>query len=550
LRPLPRFTPVSDADLVAPPAGDWLHWRGNPEGWGYSPLSQVNTENVDQLQLAWIWGMHPGSNNQAPLVRDGILYLINSWNIVQALDATNGTLLWEYQRKFPDGRATGGIGLGGMTRTIAVWEDMIFLATKDAYMVALDARSGRVRWETKIADSELGYQNAHGPIVADGKVINGINGCTGFYEESCFITAHDARTGEELWRTFTIARPGEPHGDTWGNLPLALRGGGDVWNGGSWDPQLGLVFYGVAQAKPWASVSRGLTVADSALYTNSTLALDVETGRIVWHYQHVPGESLDLDEAMERVIVELNGEPVVLSMGKHGILWKLDARDGRFRGLVETIYQNVFDYIDPQSGAVRYREDIASVEIGDWLSVCPSTAGGKNWHSMGYHPGSQLMIIPLSQSCMEFSPREAILEAGTPGTAGADRMFWPMPGTNGIGKLAAYDVQSMKEVWSVERNTAFNSAVLTTAGGLAFVGDYDRWIHGYDVENGEELWSTRLATSVMGFPITYEVDGVQYLAVSTQQGGGSPWQVPTLLTPEQTGPSGHNALYVFRLRER
>lgn len=546
-RPIQDFTPVTDAELAAPPPGEWLHWRGDPGASGYSTLSQINTENVDRLQLAWVWAMHPGTNNHAPLVRGGTLFVINAWNIVQALDATDGTLFWEYQRKFVDGRNTGGMGLGGQTRTIAIWEDLIFVATRDAYLVALDARTGVVRWETNRGDDSKGYANAHGPIVADGKVIAGINGCATFSEESCYITAHDARTGRELWRTYTIARPGEPHGDTWGDLPWELRGGVDVWNGGSWDPELGLTFWGTAQAKPWLHAGRGLTVNDSTLYANSTLALDVNTGRIVWYRQHTPAESLDLDQAYEQVLVEVEGRPVVLTAGKDGILWKMDRRTGAYLGLAETVHQNVL-LLDRETGAVEYREDIKNAKVGDWISSCPSTAGGKNWHAMAYHPETRLMIIPLSQTCMDIVGNQIVLEVGSGGTAG-ERVFYRMPGTTGLAKLAAYDMATMEEVWAFEQDPAFTSAILTTAGGIAFAGDYDRRIRAFDVRTGEVLWTSRLGTTVMGFPITYEVDGVQYVAVSTNQGGGSPWNAPTILTPELTGPTGHNALYVFRLNE-
>ena len=532
------FVPVTDAMLEAPDPADWPMIRRSYDAHSFSPLDQINTANVDSLSLEWVWNMHEGDSEPSPLVYKGIIYLINPGNVIQALDGKTGELIWE--------NWAGPANRQDM-RNIAIYNDKIIQATTDARLIALDARTGEQVWETAVADNTQGFENSSGPIVADGRVILGLAGCARYIKDDCYISAHDANTGELAWRFNTIAKANEPGGDTWGELDDIFRAGGETWITGSYDPDLKLTYWGTAQQKPWVPVSRHLTINDEGLFTNSTVAINTDDGTLNWHFQHVPAEALDLDEVFERVLVNRGGEKLVFSLGKYGILWKSDRVTGEFKGYKETVFQNAFTDIDAVTGRVTYREDIQNAKLNEWTSACPSSAGGKDWHSMTYHEPSGLMIAPLSQTCLENAAREVALVQGGGGLA-ASRKFFEMPGTDGnLGKIGAYNVDTMEEVWSHQQRASFHTGTMSTAGDLVFVGDLDRRFKALNARTGKLLWETRLGTSVQGHPVSFAIDGKQYIAVTSAVGGTSPRTVPDVIATEITYPRWGNALYVFSL---
>ena len=540
-RPLERFSPVTEAKLAKPPPGDWLSWRRTRDGQAYSPLDQIDRGNVDQLKLAWVLAMHDGSNQVTPLVHDGIMYLTHPGNIVQAVAADTGDVIWEYRYRFPAEART----LGGPTRNIAIYGDKLFLATYDAAIVAIEARTGEELWRTPKADYREAYTHTAGPIVGGGVVLSGINGCEMFTRDGCFITGHDPDTGKELWRTSTIALPGSAGNETWGDMPPELRGGSDTWLAGSYDAELDLFFIGTSQAKPWVAASRGMSPLDHALYTNSTLAIEPRTGKMAWYFQHMPGETIDMETGFERVIVDGEGGKRLYTIGKDGILWQLDPATGKFLSLVETLPQTIYSSVDRETGKLRYLDDIINAGIGDSITDCPGIYGGHNWQAMAYSPEVKALVIPLHQLCSDMVGRKVELELGAGGYGGDSRTY-PMPGVDDkLGRLAAWDVQDMKELWNVQQRAMFLTGALTTAGGLAFVGDVDRYFSAYDVRDGKLLWRTRLAAPLHGYPITYSANGKQYVAVPT--GIGVFRALTATVSPEIYQPSNGQALYVFEL---
>jgi PQQ-dependent dehydrogenase (methanol/ethanol family) len=550
-----RFTSVSDHAAQNPSANDWLMWRRTYDSWGYSPLDQINKRNIGHLQLAWAWTQEPGNQEAAPLVRDGVMYLAQSNNVVHALDARTGHLIWEYRHPLP--KLQGGYVRRQLVRarnSIALYGDRVFLTTGDARIVALDARTGKVAWNVQVADYNVGFNYTAGPLLVRGKVIAGISGCTTpDTGGGCFLTAHDAETGTELWRIYSIARPGDPGDASWNGVALQQRKGGSLWGTGSYDPELNLVFWGTAPPIPHSELARG-TGPGAHLYTNSTLAVDPDTGKVVWHFQHLPGDNWNLDHAFERVLVdaEAGGElkRMLLTAGKTSIVWALDRKTGKYLWHRETVHQNVISKIDPETGEVTLNRDVVPTKLGQELLVCPSLYGGRIWQASAYSPNVKAIFMPLANMCNEY---KVVEQPPTPGEDYGRGRFTPRhaPNNNGmVGRVEAIDVTTGTPLWKHERRAIISGGLLATGGGLVIGGDGSRRAFALDADSGAVLWELPLNSSIGGFPMTYMVDGTQYLAIPT--GSNILAQFSASLTPESIAPADRqegkgSTLMVFKL---
>jgi alcohol dehydrogenase (cytochrome c) len=551
------FTPVTDAMLRDPPPTDWLMWRRTLNSWGFSPLDQITPANVAGLRLVWARPLPAGGFEGTPLVHDGVMYIPEPSDQIEAVDAATGQPIWKFKRKY----TAGFTGAAGAKRNLAIYQNVIVSSAADGYVFAVDAKTGKQVWESQVTDfhTQPGGPSA-GPIVANGKVISGRACSVQGGPDACVIVANDALSGKELWRTHTVALPGDPGAESWGNTPRDKRVTVGTWNPPSFDPELNLIYYGTSIASPTPKIMLAGNDKDY-LYMTSTIALDANTGKIVWHYQHIH-DFWDFDHTFERYLIDTEVAPDPNSVewispkvkpgqvykvltgipGKTGIMYTLDRRTGEFLWARTTVKQNVLQGIDLKTGRAINNPASEFTAPDQALNICPAFTGGKNWTAGAYSPQTRLMYMPLQNICSVVTSAGPKTGPGTLGMA-IDYTAVMAPGETNVGTIQAISAVTGRTEWKYQQRAGTMSLV-DTAGGVLFAGDAVGGFHAIDDHTGKALWEVNLSAPLSGFPIAYGAGGREYVAIGT---GGSP-EASGLgrMSPEFTPATG-NVLYVFSL---
>jgi PQQ-dependent dehydrogenase (methanol/ethanol family) len=549
------YEPVTQQMLLNPSPDDWLMYSRTYDAFRDSPLKQINKKNVSQLRMAWTRGLDEGVTETIPIVHDGVMYVIVPGGAVDALDATNGDLIWEYKRPFKNPQTA----TNERTKALAIYEDMVYFTSADGYVVALDARTGKVRWETYKTET----QNTSGALVIDGKVISG--GTCGRGSDTCFIEADNAETGEKVWRFFTVAHPGDPGYDSWhGDNSQSMA---STWGlPGSFDPVRNILYWGVANPMPDQRMLRHNGNPDGTgrsspadLYSNCTLALDPATGKLIWYYQHLPGDDWDTDHTHERTLARVAFDPnpkfvkwinpdvprgsihdIAAMVSEGGTVFVLDRDNGKFLWATPFPYDDprtLISDIDVHTGKTTLNWDQVIKQPGDHKVLCYWNT--RSYWPTAYHEANQSLFVPYIDNCRD-------LQTPGPGVRGSWTVI-PRPGIdpNALTGLAKINLSTGEtEHFDVGRAPG-NGAMLTTAGGLVFHGDMSRRFKAFDVDTGKQLWEAILGGNISVSTITYAVNGKQYICVMT----GFNLKVPELSkeVPDMHTPTYGNAIYAFAL---
>lgn len=509
------YAAVTDDRLLNPEPENWLMFRRTYDGQGYSPLEQINVGNVSNLEAVWSISTGLTEGHQSPpIVNDGIMFITTPLNHVIGLDAASGDGLWEYSRQLPFDISL----IHPTNRGVALYGDKVYMATSDANVVALDARSGEVIWEQPVADYRNGYYMTLAPLPVEGKILVGVSG--GERGIRGFITALDAESGEELWKTYTIPGPGEFGNDTWPEDGWQT-GGASVWVTGNYDPELNMSFWGIGNAGPWAGDAR----PGDNLYANSVIALDMDTGELRGYHQYHWNGSWDWDEVSTPILMDVEREgrtfKALVHPGRNGYLWVLErtAEGINFIDAEPYVYQDVFTSIDPETGRPTY--DMAHKPgLGKVASYCPSLSGGKNWVPAAYSPQTGLLYIPANDNyCSSWEGTDVEYRPGQGFTGTTNSSASIIEGADHIGEIQAWNVNTGEEVWTKEFELANWGPILATAGNLIFSGGTaDRFFRAHNASTGELVWEQRLNSGITGVPTSFAVNGKQYIAVQSGWG--------------------------------
>ena len=520
---LGAYSPVTDARLSNPEAKNWLMYRGNYEGWGYSSLEKINSSNIKKLGLAWSFSTGVTEGHQSPpIVNNGYMYVTTPNAQVIALNAITGEELWRYKKEIP----ADLLMLHNTNRGVALYGDKVFVATVDSHLIALDAVTGKVVWDATVGDVKALSYITLAPLAAKGKILVGSSG--GETGVRGFVAAFDANSGKEAWRTFMTAAPGEPGGDTW-PADAYKNGGASVWITGTYDAANNIAYWGTGNPAPWPTEGR----PGDNLYSTSVVALDVDTGKIKGHHQYHHHDAWDWDEVSAPILMdtEINGRQVKAAVhaGRNGYLWMLEREANGKLGYVNAIpyvKNDVFTSIDAKTGRPSYNKE-RTPGMGKAVSFCPSLWGGKDWPPEAWNPKTKLLYIPANNNlCSELPAADEItykkgdLYIGYPidGVLGSLR-YQDGKKPASIGELQAWDLKTGKLAWVHKYDRPIWAPILTTGGNLVFTGGTnDRIFRAFDATSGNVLWQYNMPSGVTAVPSSYEVNGEQYIAVQAGWG--------------------------------
>jgi alcohol dehydrogenase (cytochrome c) len=484
----------------------------------FSSLKQINSENASKLSLVYSFSLGSlRSNESSPIVIGNTLYVSSSWGpkYVYALDAATGARKWTFEPEIPDDVLQYAC-CDADNRGVTFADGKIFVGRLDGKLTALDAATGKALWTADVVDYKQGSVITSPPLVVRDKVITGFGG--GEYGVRGSLQAFDVNTGKQVWKTFTVPAPGEPGSDTWKG-DTGVRGGGAAWLVGSYDSKTDTVYWGTSNPGPWNTAVRSSGDGNfgklTNLYTASTLALDPNTGKIKWHIQGTPADAWDYDGVNENILADLkiggSTVPALMKADRNGFFFVANRETGKLLSAEKYVFVNWAEKWDVATLRAVENPDKRPGPGHPVKDICPNVIGGKNWQPMSFNPQTGLVYIPSNNFCMDFSVSDVSYKRGV-FYLGAE--FPAKEGSGGfLGELLAWDPVKNKKVWSIKEDLPFNGGTLSTAGNLVFYGNLHGDFHAINATNGKILWKKNLGSGIGAGPVTYAVDGKQYVAI-------------------------------------